>query len=226
MKRHLFSLFFATLTALFAQPNDIFEAAKSTNLTPQNLPTNTTLATPATPMAQPVAPTPTLTSPKPTPSSKKITIKDATLQAINSLRAMPQICAQPTTPLVWSESLYNAAKEHALDMAVNNMLSHEGSGTNTDITAKKLGLNRGSHFYERVNKEKDSKKALSGELLLAVSANAMKTPKEVLNYWINRSNDCKVIMDKRFSKVALSKVINNKTQKAYWVLLLAGARAK
>ena len=159
-------------------------------------------------------------------SSKKITIKEATIKVINSLRQSNQMCAKATTPLVWNQALYTVTKEHTVDMASNNLLSHDGSGKDTDITAKRLGLNRGSHFYERVNQKKDSKKILSGELVVSVSANSYKTPKAVLNYWINRPNDCKVIMDPRFSDVALSKVINIKNGRAYWTLMLAGRNKK
>lgn len=159
-------------------------------------------------------------------SSKKITIKEATIKVINSLRQSNQMCAKATTPLVWNQALYTVTKEHTVDMASNNLLSHDGSGKDTDITAKRLGLNRGSHFYERVNQKKDSKKILSGELVVSVSANSYKTPKAVLNYWINRPNDCKVIMDPRFSDVALSKVINIKNGRAYWTLMLAGSNKK
>jgi len=152
----------------------------------------------------------------------KISIKDATMETINLLRTTNQMCAPATRALRWNEALYQVTKEHSIDMAVNSMLKHDGSGKETDITAKNLRLNRGSHFYERVNQRKDSKEILSGELVVSVGETSYQTPKEVLNYWINRPNDCKVIMDPRFSDVALSKVINKKTGRAYWTLMLAG----
>jgi len=158
--------------------------------------------------------------------NKKISIKEATLKAINALRVTNQACAKATKPLIWNEALYNVTKEHTVDMAVNSLLSHDGSGKDTDITAKRLGLKRGSHFYERVNQKKDSKAILSGELVVSVAKNSYKSPKQILNYWINRPNDCKVIMDPRFSDVALSKVINTKTGRAYWTLMLAGKNKK
>ena len=193
----LAALFFL-FNLLFAQPQDNFEKAKTASIkeTPQKV----------------------------TPTQKKISIKEATLKAINSLRSNNQICAKATTPLIWNETLYNYAKEHAIDMATHNFIGHDGSGKESDLTAKRLGLKRGSHFYERVNQEKDSKKILSGEIVLAVNSSSMTRPKDVLNYWINREKDCQVIMDERFSDVALAKVVNNKTKKAYWVLLLAGRR--
>jgi len=210
-------LILSCISALFALPNDSFEPApkRPTASVQPTLPNQQ-----GTPVQQVVnnSQTPQALPPK------KITIKEATLQAINSLRARNQICARATTPLAWDERLYSFAKEHAIDMAMHNFVSHEGSGQASDATAQRLGLKRGSHFYERVNQEVNSKKTLSGELVLAVSANSMTRPKDVLHYWINREKDCQVIMDSRFKKVALSKVINKQTNKAYWVLLLAGNR--
>jgi len=168
----------------------------------------------------------TVATPNKKPSTGKISIKDATLKAINALRTSNQVCAQATKPLIWNKALYDVTKEHTIDMAANNILKHDGSGTDTDATAKRLNLGRGSHFYERVNQEKDAKKILSGELVVSVAQNSYKSPKSVLNYWINRQNDCKVIMDPRFSDVALSKVISTKTGRAYWTLMLAGRNHK
>jgi len=170
----------------------------------------------------------TATNQTPMPQVKqvKISIKDATLKAINRIRTTNQFCAKATRPLIWNEGLYQVTKEHTIDMAANNMLKHDGSGSQTDVTAQNLRLNRGSHFYERVNQRENSKKILSGELVVAVSQNSYQTPRDILYYWINRPNDCKVIMDPRFSDVALSKVINKKTGRAYWTLMLAGRNKK
>jgi len=159
------------------------------------------------------------------PTSNKLTISQATIKAINEARAKRQICSEPVTPLRWNQTLYKYAKEHTIDMAVTKKLSHDGSGTKTDITAKVLGLKRGSHFYERVNQKVNSKAIRSGELVIRSDINSLKTPKELINYWIQIPNDCKVIMDSRFSDVALAKVVDNKNKKAYWTLLLAGSRA-
>ncbi len=161
-----------------------------------------------------------------TPLAQKISIKDATLKAINTIRARNQFCAKATTPLKWSQTLYEAAKEHSIDMAVNNFVGHDGSGKKEDLTAQKLQLNRPSHFYERVNQAKDSKRILSGELVIAISNDTIKTPKALFNYWMRKSEDCKALMDPRFKSVALAKVVNKNTNKAYWTLLLAGEELK
>ena len=157
---------------------------------------------------------------------KKLTISQATIEAINSVRAKDQICSKSVKPLRWNQTLYQRAKEHSIDMAVTGMLQHNGSGTKTDITAKTLGLKRGSYFYERVNQKVNGKTLYSGELIIRTSKETLQTPKEVIEYWIKRPSDCKVIMDPNFSDVALAKVISNKDNKAYWTLLLAGAKKR
>ena len=157
-----------------------------------------------------------------TQKNNKLTIAQATLKAINSVRVKNQTCAKATKALRWNPALYKKTKEHSIDMAVTNRLSHVGSGTQTDITAINLGLQRGSKFYERVNQKKDSKKILSAELIIRTEKSSLKSPRDLINYWISKPNDCKVIMDSRFSDVALAKVISNKDNKAYWTLMLIG----
>ena len=167
----------------------------------------------------------TLSSTKKT-SNQKLTISEATLLAINSTRLKPQICGKATTQLKWNKGLYQIAKEHSIDMAVSGKLSHNGSGTETDLTATRLNLKRGSFFFERVNQKANSKELLSGELVIRSNASALKSPKDLIKYWISKPKDCKVIMDPRFTDVALAKVISNKDNKAYWTLMLMGPRKK
>ncbi len=159
-------------------------------------------------------------------AKKSLTISEAATKAINTARSKAQICSQPVAPLKWNSSLYQIAKEHSIDMAVNTMLSHNGSGGPYDKTAKRLGLRRGSFFYERVNQEKDSKKVLSSELVIRTDKYNYKSPSDIINYWIRIPQNCKIIMDKRFSDFAMAKVISNKDNKVYWTLLLIGARQK
>ncbi len=158
--------------------------------------------------------------------ANKLTIEQATLKAINEARSKNQICSKAVKPLRWNKTLYYRAKEHTIDMVVTKMLKHNGSGQATDKTAKKLGLNRGSFFYERVNQKIEDKTLYSGELIIRTSESTLKSPKELINYWIKRPNDCKVIMNTTFSDVALAKVISNTDNRAYWTLLLAGAKKK
>ena len=155
---------------------------------------------------------------------KKLSIKEAALKAINSVRIHPQICSKGTTPLQWSPHLYNMAKEHSIDMAVTGLLQHNGSGTKSDVTAIRLKLNRGSFFYERVNQKVDSKNLYSGELIIRTTLDTLTSPKSVIDYWIKDPKDCQLIMDPNFTSFAMAKVISNKDNRAYWTLLLAGKR--
>ncbi len=168
------------------------------------------------------APAAALKTQTPPQQSGKLTIAQATMKAVNSIRTHKQICSNPVSTLNWNKALYYVTKEHTLDMAVNRKLSHDGSGTATDGTAQRLKLGRGSHFYERVNQEKDSKKYISGELVIRTDLNTLKSPKDLLEYWAKRPNDCKTIMDPRFTDVALAKVVSNKEKRAYWTLMLMG----
>jgi len=164
----------------------------------------------------------TSTIKKPT-QGNKLTISQATLKAINEARGVSQICSKAVAPLRWNKTLYYRAKEHAIDMAVTKKLQHNGSGLNSDKTAKNLALKRGSYFYERVNQKINDKTLYSGELIIRTSESALKSPKDLIAYWVKKPKDCKVIMDPKFSDVALAKVISNKDNRAYWTLLLAGA---
>jgi len=168
----------------------------------------------------------TIPLPKKATSRPKLTISQATMKAINEIRSKPQICSQPVSPLRWNKILYNYAKEHSIDMAVTKRLQHNGSGTATDKTAKRLRLNRGSYFYERVNQKANSRELLSAELVIRTDTASLKSPKDLIKYWVMRPKDCQIIMDPRFSDVALAKVVSNKEKKAYWTLLLAGRRTQ
>jgi len=81
--------------------------------------------------------------------------KQAFLNAVNEARSHQQDCGKwgimpPAPPVQWSDALYRAAAEHSYDMAANDMLSHNGSGTETDWTAQQMKLDRGSRSSERV----------------------------------------------------------------------------
>jgi len=158
------------------------------------------------------------------PTTKKLTIKEAALKAVNSVRTHPQICSKGAKPLQWSPHLYNMAKEHSIDMAVTGLLQHNGSGTKTDITAKRLNLKRGSFFFERVNQKINSKNLYSGELIVRTSLDTLASPKTLIDYWIKQPKDCQLIMNPNFTNFAMAKVISNKDNRAYWTLLLSGKR--
>jgi len=78
-------------------------------------------------------------------------IKQEYLDVINAARSVEQDCGtkgiKPAAdPLIWNDKLYSAAYEHSEDMVESNTFSHNGSGTNSDWTAKILSLSDGSTF--------------------------------------------------------------------------------
>ena len=159
------------------------------------------------------------------PMPHKLTIQQAALKAVNSVRTHPQVCSAKSAPaLLWNKFLYSMAKEHSIDMAVTGLLQHNGSGTQTDATAKRLNLTRGSYFYERVNQKINSKNLYSGELIVRTNVNSLTSPKTLIDYWIKNPKDCQLIMNPNFTDFAMAKVISHKDNRAYWTLLLSGKR--
>ena len=88
--------------------------------------------------------------------------KEKFLDAINQARGKGYNCGtaseedggkfigykEPSSPLVWNDSLYNAAYEHNYDMVNSQIFAHEGSGTKYDITG--IYLNRKSLPEDRI----------------------------------------------------------------------------
>ena len=67
---------------------------------------------------------------------------------VNSIRQKGAVCAPPAPALAYNSSLERAAQAHAKDMALNNKLSHTGSGTATDPAKSAIGV--GSSHVERI----------------------------------------------------------------------------
>jgi len=65
------------------------------------------------------------------------------LDAINKERSKPRTCGDrgtfpPVPALTWNPELYAAALEHVTDLAYSNTFSHDGSGTEYDLTGNGL----------------------------------------------------------------------------------------
>ena len=67
---------------------------------------------------------------------------------VNSIRQKGAVCSPPAAPLSYNSSLERAAQAHSKDMALNNKLSHTGSGTATDPAKSAVGV--GSTHIERI----------------------------------------------------------------------------
>ncbi len=67
---------------------------------------------------------------------------------INSIRESGSSSYDQVGRLRFDNMLADASTAHVKDMAINNFLSHVGSGRGTDIAKKSVGS--GSNFYERI----------------------------------------------------------------------------
>jgi len=149
--------------------------------------------------------------------------KNGFLRAINSFRKSTK-CGETAPPLRWNKKLYEAALEHSIDMAYNQVVSHDGSGSISDKTSTDLKLKRGSFFFERVKHAGYKQKSAVAELIFRSKKSNFKDPKELIRFWSSRAQDCKAIKNPNFVDVALAKVVNLKDNKAYWTLILAGPK--
>jgi len=84
-------------------------------------------------------------------------IEDQYLSVVNYLRDLKVKCNDPAglegsvgSDLVWNTFLMDAAQEHSDDMLANQLFSHQGSGTETDLTGQNFTPVRPSEFYERI----------------------------------------------------------------------------
>ena len=146
-------------------------------------------------------------------------IKQDYLDAINAARAIEQDCGsegiKPAVfPLVWNDKLYSAAAEHSVDLAAWNngvttvaeastRFSHEGSGTDSDWTAKQLELRRGSTARERVEYS-GYKWQASGENIAA--GTTTDTAVAVVQQWLDSPPHCANLMSSNYTEVGMAMV--------------------
>ncbi|MDR7335187.1 CAP domain-containing protein [Roseateles asaccharophilus] len=137
---------------------------------------------------------------------------DATLAALNALRASPQTCggrAWPAVPaLRWQDTLAASARSHAVDLAGRDRLDH-------------LGAN-GAPLRQRL-REAGYAMRLAGENL----AGGPETLDEALVQWLASPAHCENLMEARFEEAGLACVTGPGSLQRYWVLQLAApARTK
>jgi uncharacterized protein YkwD len=149
------------------------------------------------------------------------------LDAINKIRAEGYDCGtalekdggkvvgyqEPTTPLVWNDSLYNSAYEHNYDMINSETFAHEGSGTQYDITGTKL--NKKSLPEDRIGANRyfiNSTSYTLGENLAEGQDNIDKA----ITDWLESPIHCENLMSPEFKEMGLSKVLNTTNGKYYW----------
>lgn len=144
----------------------------------------------------------------------------AYLEAINNARAQEQDCGPygvfpPAPALQWSDTLYRAAYEHSYDMAVSNTFSHTGSGTQSDITAVQMDLQRGSRVSERLEANGYTSWRAYGENIAA--GTDMEEAVEAVTGWIESPDHCKNLMNPKFKEVGLAHYhVGESHYRHYW----------
>jgi len=140
------------------------------------------------------------------------------LEAINQARSIARDCypddpsrgiMKPAHPLTWNEELYAAALEHSTDLALSDTFSHNGSGTDSDIT----GDGRPSQFFERIIANGYSNYYTVGENI----AGGQESLDEVMKAWLKSPGHCMNIMKDSYDEVGVAVVKNeDSTYQVYW----------
>jgi uncharacterized protein YkwD len=142
------------------------------------------------------------------------TNQQALLDAINYERSQRRSCGDrgtfgPSQPLTWNTSLYASALEHVMDLANSDTFSHDGSGTEYDIT----GDGRPSRFYERIVRNGYRNYHTVGENI----AGGQRTLKQVMKAWMASPRHCENIMKPNYKEVGVAIVINQSSSyQVYW----------
>jgi len=136
------------------------------------------------------------------------------LNAINEKRAQRITCGDhgtfgPVHPLTWNNNLHASAIEHIMDLAFSRTFSHDGSGTQYDIT----GHGRPSKFYERIVANGYNNYYSVGENI----AGGQRTITEVMNAWMASPGHCENIMKSTYTEVGVSVIkIDGSPYTYYW----------
>ena len=136
------------------------------------------------------------------------------LDAINARRATRVKCGDegwfgPTHPLTWNRALYTSALEHSLDMAFSNHFSHDGSGTEYDIT----GDGRPSKFNERIIRQYGGNYYSIGENL----AGGQTSIQQVMDDFMASPGHCANIMSSNYTEVGVAIVeYDQSNYRIYW----------
>ena len=136
------------------------------------------------------------------------------LDAINLQRSESRDCGSrgifPAVPaLTWNPLLYASALEHVTDLAYSNTFSHDGSGTEYDIT----GNGQPSKFYERILSNGYSNYYSVGENI----AGGQRSLDKAMEAWMASPGHCENIMKSTYTEVGVAIVIKeDSTYQVYW----------
>lgn len=136
------------------------------------------------------------------------------LDAINKERSQSRTCGErgtfPAVPdLTWNPDLYASALEHVTDLAYSDTFSHDGSGTQYDIT----GNGTPSKFYERITANGYTNYYSVGENI----AGGQRSVDEVMKAWMASPGHCANIMKSTYTEVGVAIIIkSDSTYQVYW----------
>jgi uncharacterized protein YkwD len=142
---------------------------------------------------------------------------------INYIRAKGTHCSKRTRVKVKNDKYLNlAASYHAMDMAMNDFISHDGSGTKTDVARERDG--KGSKFYERIiffgYPIKPKKR--TGEIVTYTKFNIVGTTDIVAHFnhaldnFIKSPKHCQVLTDRKFRYFGVGAY--RSSDRIYWVI--------
>lgn len=161
-------------------------------------------------------------------SLTKITVtQQEFLDAINKARSVARDCypddpnrgfMEATHPLTWNSELYASALEHANDLAQSDTFSHDGSGTESDIT----GDGKPSKFYERIVANGYSNYYTVGENI----AGGQKNLEEVMKAWLKSPAHCTNIMKDSYKEVGVAIVVKEDSKYGIYWAQNFGAKTK
>lgn len=140
------------------------------------------------------------------------------LDAINEARSVARDCypdnpdlgeVGPVPALSWNTELYASALEHSTDLAYSDTFSHDGSGTEYDIT----GNGSKSTFDERILANGYGNYYSVGENI----AGGQESIEEVMEDWLASPGHCANIMSDKYTEVGVAVVTNEEsTYGIYW----------
>lgn len=130
------------------------------------------------------------------------------LAVVNEMRSKTRKCGNTVymaaRPLQWNDRLYKASYEHSKDMASCSHFSHNGSGTQSDWTAKKQKQGRCSSFVNRIeNNGYIRHRGISENI-----AYGAKSIEMVMQQWIDSKGHCKNIMNPLYTEVGIAVVVS------------------
>lgn len=134
------------------------------------------------------------------------TAPEVFVRLVNAARGSGRRCGRQyypaVPPVAWSDPLYEVARAYARELAAREAVEHEGlDGSNAAQRVRRSGLNVG-HVGENL-------------------ASGVPTAREVVEGWLDSPGHCAVIMDPRFTSLAVAHDLRPRSRSAiYWTMLL------